>query len=143
MTEVVPQRLWLGHVGDVQDLRAVLDAGVAALVDLASNEPIPRLTRDLVYCRFPLVDGAGNDPELLRLAIETSVLLLRAQMPTLIYCSAGISRSLAISAAAWAVVMQMPLEHCLQQFAKAKAHDLSPGLWADVVQASLRRPFGA
>src|SRR5207244_524756 len=81
--------LWLGHVGDARDLRAVLSAGILAVVDLALNEPPVRITRELVYCRFPLLDGMGNPPWLVRAAVDTVARLLRAGTPTLVYCSGG------------------------------------------------------
>jgi hypothetical protein len=63
MREIIPRRLWLGNASDVRDLRRIHDLGVAAIVDLALEESVPQLTRDLIYCRFPLVDGSGNSPE--------------------------------------------------------------------------------
>lgn len=71
MRRIESHSLWLGSVVDAWDLRQVLNAGVQAIVDLAANESPLQLTRDLIYCRFPLVDGVGNDPVLLRLAIDT------------------------------------------------------------------------
>jgi hypothetical protein len=50
-----------------------------------------------VYLRFPLLDGAGNPPWLLRLAVEAVVSLLRAGVPALVFCSAGMSRTPAIA----------------------------------------------
>src|SRR5688572_12689172 len=85
--------LWLGHAGDARDLRTVLEAGILAVVDLALNEPPAAVTRELVYCRFPLVDGPGNPPWLLRAAVETVAGLVRSDTPTLVYCGAGMSRT--------------------------------------------------
>jgi hypothetical protein len=132
MRQLVPYSLWLGHVGDARNLRALLAAGIAAVVDLALNEPPAAITRELAYCRCPLVDGAGNAPWLLRLAVETTASLLRARTPTLVYCSGGMSRSPAIAAAALAVVTGRPLANCLAEVVAAGAHDVSPGLWRDV-----------
>ena len=56
MRQVPGYQLWLGHVGDARDLRTVISTGIMALVDLAVNEPPATVTRDLVYCRFPLLD---------------------------------------------------------------------------------------
>ena len=39
MRQIAGLPLWLGHVGDARDLRAVLSAGILAVVDLAVNEP--------------------------------------------------------------------------------------------------------
>jgi hypothetical protein len=98
--KIEPYLLWLGHVGHVRDLRGVFTAGVAALVDLAMNEPPATITRELVYCRFPLADGSGNAPWLLHAAIDATAGLLRSGTPTLVFCSNGMSRTPAIAAAA-------------------------------------------
>lgn len=65
---------------------------------------MPVLTRDIVYCRFPIVDGAGTRVQLLVTAIETVTRLIRLQVPTLVGCGAGMSRSPAIVAAALGIV---------------------------------------
>ena len=92
MRKVDGYRLWLGHAGDVVDLQGVLSNGILAVVDLALNESPVALPRDRTYCRFPLIDGLGNPPWLLRTAIETVACLLRSGTPTLVYCGAGMSR---------------------------------------------------
>ena len=135
MRQIAPHSLWLGHVGDVRDPRKVLDAGIVAVVDLASNEPMPILPRDLIYCRIPLVDGPGNQASLLRFAVRTTARLLHDRTPTLVYCSAGMSRSPAVAAAALALALgQTPLT-CLELVAEGRPHDASPGLWQDIVGA--------
>src|SRR3712207_1119965 len=97
-------RLWLGHAGDGRNLRLMFASGVEAVCDLALNEPGLVLPWELVYCRFPLVDGAVNPPWLLDLAVKSVAELIRAQRTTLILCSAGLSRSPAVAAAAIAHV---------------------------------------
>lgn len=128
-------RLWLGHVGDARNLGAVHAAGIAALVDLALNEsPIP-LARELVYCRFPLIDGGGNPAWRLRAAVQTVAGLLRAQVPTLVYCGAGMSRTPAVAGAAIALVRGCPLTDGLALATQSGAVDLSPALWSDIQAA--------
>jgi protein-tyrosine phosphatase len=130
--QVAGYALWLGHVGNVRDLRGVLAAGVRAVVDLALNEPPAAITRELVYCRFPLTDGPGNPPWLLRLAVETLADLLRSGTPTLVYCSAGLSRSPALAAAAIAQVRGCLPAEGLAVVVQSGAADVSPGLWSEV-----------
>jgi protein-tyrosine phosphatase len=132
MHNVTPYPLWLGHAGDGRALRAILDAGISALVDLAAMEPPPPIPRDLIYCRFPLVDGQGNAAGVLRAAIETTARLLQSRTPTLVFCSAGMSRSPAIAAAALAVVNHQTLDECLKYVTRFTGCDVSPGLWNDV-----------
>ena len=136
MRQILDYPLWLGHVGDARDVRAVLSAEIRAVVDLAADELPVVLPRDLVYHRFPLVDGPGNPPWLLRSAIATVADLLRAGIPTLLYCSAGMSRTPVIAAGALAQVLCRPFAETLAIIAATGPTDVSPGLSADV-QATL------
>lgn len=139
MRQIQPHSLWLGHVEDARDLRAVHEAGIAALVDLAANElPVP-ITRDLAYCRFPIVDGMGNSRELLRLAIQVTADLVRAGTPTLVFCSAGMSRTPAIAAAALAMITGRSPDECLAEVARGAPADVAPGLWAEIKQLVHKR----
>lgn len=129
---VVPgYSLWVGSVADVRNLSAVLSAGIEAAVDLALNEPIPTLTRDLVYCRFPLVDGAGNPPWLLRAAIDTVAGFVHAGVPTLVFCGFGMSRSPTITALALSRVTKRPPAEYLELVLGNGPRDLSAALWND------------
>lgn len=112
--------------------RRLYDLGITALVDLAVEELQAHLTRDLMYCRFPLVDGAGNSPEVLSAAIETTASLIQKQVPTLVTCAAGMSRSPAIIAAALALVHDDSPEDCLQRLITGQPHDVSPSLWGEI-----------
>lgn len=132
MRQIHPHALWLGHVGDVRDWRAVFDAGIQAIVDLAGNEAPAVSPRDLIYHRFPLVDGAGNPDWLLKLACRTVADLLSAHIPVLVYCSAGMSRSPAIAAAAIANATKQPLDQALATVRQAGDVDVSPGLWTTI-----------
>ena len=132
MRGIPDESLWLGHAGDVRDLTSLLATGVRAVVDLAWEEPPASLTRDLAYARFPLVDGIGNSTWMLRAAIETSSSLLRSDTPTLIYCSAGMSRSPCIAGAALALIRELSAEEALRRVVRSGPADVSPGLWAEV-----------
>jgi len=105
--------LWIGHVGDVRDLPAVLTHGIEALVDLAGNEPPVATPRGLAYFRLPLVDGSDNPAWLLRAAVSLVRSLLVDEVPTLVFCSAGMSRSPAIAAAAIASIRQCSMHDSL------------------------------
>jgi protein-tyrosine phosphatase len=127
--------LWLGHVVDLRDLCAVLDSGILAVADLALNEPPAAVTRELVYCRFPLTDGHGNPKWLLRSAVDCVAGLLRSATPTLVCCGAGMSRSPAIAAAALVRACGLPPAEALALVAGAGPADISPGLWQEVLDA--------
>jgi hypothetical protein len=134
MHRVPGYSLWLGHAGDVRDLGALLSTGIVAVVDLASHEPLATLNRELVYCRFPMVDGPGNPPWLLRAAVETVAGLLREEVLTLVGCGAGLSRSPCIAGAAIARIRSCPADEGLAIALGSSPADVSPGLWAEVRQ---------
>src|SRR5262245_19901893 len=132
MRPILPDLLWIGHAGDERNLRGLLGAGVAALVDLAIEEPPPALTRELIYCRFPLLDGSGNSLDLLRLAVQTVVHLVEMHTPTLICCGGGMSRSPAVASAALALVTGKDCASCLEEIRQTGPGDVTPGLWEDI-----------
>jgi protein-tyrosine phosphatase len=124
--------LWLGHRGDVDDPGDIVATGILAVVDLALNEAPALLPRDRTHCRFPLIDGAGNPSWLLQAAVETVACLLRSGVPTLVYCSAGLSRSPCIAGAAIALVRAWPLDEGLKFILQSGPADVSPALWSEV-----------
>ena len=138
MNQVQPYPLWLGHAGDGRNFKQILDAGIKGVVHLAAEEPTPQLPRDLIFFRFPLVDGADNGSHLLLLTLGTVAHLLKMQLPTLLYCSAGMSRSPTIAAAALAILQRENPDVTLQAVAKSHRVDVSPALWQDVKAHCLR-----
>ena len=135
MREIIPEKLWIGNAMDARNVSRIHDRRIRAIVDLAREEPLPRLTRDLTYCRFPIADGQGNAPELLSAAITTNILLICKQIPSLVACSAGMSRSPAIVAASLALVRGQSPDAVLRELIDGYPHDVSPPLWVDVKNA--------
>ncbi len=140
MRQIDDRPLWLGHAGDLRHIAELFAAGIIAVVDLALNEPPPLLPREFVYCRFPIVDGGGNPAWLLRRAVETVAALAEAKVPTLVCCSAGMSRSPAILSAAIAKVAQSSPAEMLARVNAGQASDVSPALWAELLAAVENRP---
>jgi protein-tyrosine phosphatase len=142
MTQIQPHPLWIGHKGDGDDLRRIFDKGIKAIIDLALEERPTPPPRELIYGRFPLLDGVGNRGELLFLAISTVATLLKMHVPLLVICGGGVSRSPAVAAAALAMVDNETPETCLQQLVQQHASDVSPGLWNEIkgVLAAHSRP---
>ena len=132
MRQILPHYLWLGHAGDGRDFRRILDTGIQAMVQLAAEEPALVSPRDLICCRFPLVDGPGNDMKMLQLAIGMVANLLEKKIPTLVFCGAGLSRSPAILAAAMALIFKQSPDECLKQVAEHFPADVAPGFWEEV-----------
>ena len=135
MRKIEPYSLWVGSIVDGWNLRELHNTGVRAIVDLASNEAPIKLTRDLTYCRFPIVDGLGNDRTTLRVAIDTLTALVQADVPTLVFCSAGMSRSPLIAAAVVSRMSGQPLVDCVSQITTGHAHDVGAALICDVQEA--------
>ena len=132
MIELHPNSLWLGHALDAREPRALYQAGIKAVVDLAYAESPAVLPRDFIYCRFPLVDGGGNNPALLRLALQTTVNLLDASLPVLVACSVGLSRSPTIAAFALSAHLRCKPEEVVLQISELKSLEINGALWNDV-----------
>ncbi len=132
MREAITNCLWLGNAMDARDISAVLGLGIVAIVDLAMEEPPIQFPRDILYCRFPLVDGSGNRPQIVRAAVDLTASLIDSRVPTLVACGAGMSRSPIIVAAALARVDGRSLEQALDDVTMGVAHDVSTSLWAEI-----------
>lgn len=135
MREVLPNVLWIGNAIEARDVSGVLLHGIQAVVDLAIEEKPAAFPRDILYCRVPLNDGAGNRPEFLRTAVEVAMQLIATKCPTLICCGAGMSRSPAVAAMAIARLRREPAEKVLLEIAKNGPHDVSPLLWDELRRA--------
>ena len=135
MRQIPGRALWLGNVGDLRDPRAVLTAGIEAVVELADNEQLAILPRELIRCRFPLSDGGDNPSWLLRMAAESVASLLRAGMPVLVCCSAGMSRSVCVAAGGIALAEGRPLPESLIAVVGSGPSDVSPGLLMQLQEA--------
>ena len=132
MRQLQPHRLWLGHAGDAGNIRPLFDAGVKAVVDLAVEEAPSRPPRELIACRFPLVDGAGNDPDTLLLAVRTIATLIQGQVPTLVCCGVGVSRAPAVTAAARSLVQRLTPAQALERLAQQYPCDVNAALWEEI-----------
>ncbi len=142
MHEIHPNLLWLGHAFDVREPRPLFDACITAVVDVAIEEPPAQLPRQLLYLRFPLNDGGGNDPSVLRLAVQSLADLLYTNTRTLVACSAGMSRSPTIAAYSLACHLDITPELALERIASIKSLEIKGQLWSDVANVfpSVRRP---
>lgn len=140
MRKVDEHALWVGNVGDLRDARTLLAAGIEAIVELADSEPFMALPRQLIRCRFPMSDGGDNSHWLLRLAAESVATFLRNDVPVLICCSAGMSRSVCVAAAGLALAETQPLSQTLLTVSATGPVDISPGLLSQLQHALKRTP---
>jgi len=137
MRHVPDYTLWLGHSGDARDLQELFRIGIGAVVDLAMEEPPASPGREMLYCRFPLLDGTGNPAWLIRAAVEMTASLLRERVPTLVACGGGLSRSPVIAAAALVKLGRPSLQDALLFLSELGHCDVSAALLQDVVQATV------
>ncbi len=128
----MPYPLWVGHAGDGSQNRVLHELGIEAVVQVAAEEPPLSPPRSLMFHRFPLLDGSGNSPAVLRLAVETVAALIRLRVPTLVCCGMGLSRSPAIAAAGLALALREPADEVLRRLADCHPVDVSPAFWAEV-----------
>ena len=141
MREVIPNVLWIGNAHDARDVKGVLARGIGVVIDLAIEEPPIQFPRDIVYCRFPLLDGEGNSPALLQSAVYTTANFVNAKQPTLVACSGGMSRSPIIVSAVLAKIESLELSAAVERVTATGPCDFSPGLWNDVQKLlSQRKP---
>ena len=138
MHEIHPDLLWLGHALDIREPRPLFDAGITAVVDVAFEEPPAQLPRQLIYCRFPLNDGGGNDASVLLQTVQTLVDLLAAGNRTIVACSAGLSRSPTIAAFALAAHLSQEPGDVITRIANIKSLELKGALWHDVANVFSR-----
>ena len=60
MDFIAPHLLWIGHAGDGRDARAICGCGIEAVLQLATEEPLLQLPREILLFRIPIVDGDGS-----------------------------------------------------------------------------------
>ena len=120
------ERLYIGDAINARDLRQLYDRNIAAVIDLAANEPPAQLGRDIVYARFPLHDDGSNSPQLIRATIDCLRSLLLNEYRTLVACSAGMSRSPVVASAAVSLMTGVSLNDSLADIVRDSPHDNSP-----------------
>jgi hypothetical protein len=131
MRQIDGYPLWIGNARDARDVKAILDAGIEAVVDLAAEEPAATLSRELIYLRFPMIDGAGNPEWLLRTAFRAVHEFVQVGVPTLVACGAGMSRSPALVAVVVARIGARPIATVLGTLPGTV--DVSPGLLRELI----------
>ena len=132
MREIIPGLVWIGNARDDRDVAGVVDSEIGAVVHLALEEPSSQFPREIIYCRFPLLDGSGNSPATLKMAVLTVTMLIEAKVPTLVTCSGGMSRSPAVVAVALARANNESPDEWLSKIAAMGPHDVAPSLWNEV-----------
>jgi|SRR5579872_1267487 len=133
MRQIEELSLWIGNARDARDIKNVLALGIKTIIDLALEETPIHPTRDLVYLRFPLLDGSGNPCWLMNAALSMVELCIRSHTPTLVACSAGMSRSPAVVAIVAAPFLGSEPLDVLVSLKKFGPIDVSPTLWEELL----------
>ena len=116
----VADGLWLGDVQDAgrpDELRARGVTRIVSLIDAELDEPYPETVR---VTRHPLTDGQAAEWAPFAAATDTVRGALDADESVLCHCSAGISRSGAVVAAALAVRHDESFDAGLERVVAAK-----------------------
>ncbi|MBU6414016.1 MAG: dual specificity protein phosphatase family protein [Planctomycetes bacterium] len=132
MRRVEPHPVWIGHAGELRTPRLHAEHGIVALVDLAVDEAPFVPPREMVIHRIPLLDGAGNEAWILEHALRTVSGLVRSGTPTLVACSAGMSRSPSVVAASIALATGQEPQEVLARIAADESTDVSGLLWEKI-----------
>lgn len=131
----VQHGIHIGNASDARNKALISQSGIKAVVDLAIEEPPSTPLQDLISYRFPLHDGEGNSQAILQLAITSIHSLLVTGIPCLVACSAGVSRSPLIVAAAMSQYQNESIQDVLHRIALFHSLDVSPILFKDVSMA--------
>lgn len=138
MIEIPPSSLWLGNMIDARDPVALFDSEIKAVVDLAYEEKPAQLPRQLIYCRYPLIDGGGNDESILVHAMQCVLSFLKSETKVLVACSAGMSRSPTIAAFALSAFLKVDPQEVVEKIGQSKGLEINGALWYDASQACSR-----
>lgn len=129
MYELHSELLWFGNAIEIREPAGLFEVGVQAVIDVAFEEKPSLLPRQLIYCRFPIVDGGGNDEEVLRVAVRTTVDLISSGTKTIVACSAGMSRGPMIATFALAAFNSESPKRIIQAIAEKRALEVNGKLW--------------
>ena len=132
MQEIHRNQLWLGHADEARSPKDLADQGIVAVVDLAYEVSPAQLPRHIVYCRFPLTDGAGNEGFVLNQALRGTKSILDGRIRCLIACSSGMSRAPAIAAHALGMHLKRDPLEMVERIGAVTTLGISETLWRDV-----------
>jgi len=130
--------LYIGSILDSRNEAMLAAMGIRTIVDLALGESPNMPAGDMVYLRYPLGGGSGNESWVLSGALLTTAHLIRNRVPTLIHCQVGRNRSAAIAAGAISLATQKSPDECLALVANCREIDVGHSMWKSVVEAADR-----
>ncbi|WP_276257527.1 dual specificity protein phosphatase family protein [Haloglomus litoreum] len=111
----VGEDLYVGDLASVGDGRALHAAGIDVVVGLTHDAPTDGYPTGVDVVREPMVDGPRNDGSAFERAVDATLDALTDGHRTLVHCSAGSSRSVAVAAATLAETTDRDLEAAFQR----------------------------
>ncbi len=136
MIQLPNRPVWLGNAADLRDMPGLLQTPVTAIVDLAVEEPIPRMPRVINYSRFALTDEGEEAESIIAAALRLVSSSVADQVRVAVCCNAGLNRSPTIAAVGMALALKSEARAELRAIASLKAVDVNPALWSRVVGVS-------
>ena len=133
MIRIPDTTLWLGNARDLRDVSSILAEDIAVIVDLAVEEPLPKMPRVINYCRFALTDEGEDAEAVIAAAVRVASTFVAADVQTIVCCNVGMNRSPSIAAAVLAVVLKCEVVAAIEKIAGLKPIDVNPALWSRVV----------
>ena len=109
----VGENLYVSGSGPAADHGRLREAGIETVVGLTHESPSGGYPEGVRVVREPMMDGPRNDAEAFERAVDATRDALAAGRTTLVHCSAGSSRSVAVAATALACATDRGLERAL------------------------------
>jgi hypothetical protein len=136
MHQLIPDKLWIGNVGDATEYRKLELNGIGAVVELAIDEPATLQPRERISLRIPLMDSGSTEDARVELAVRIIVDLMFKRIRTLVVCSNGMNRSVCVGVAVASVVLQDDPDTIMLRLAEKLPKDLSPSIWSSASHAA-------
>jgi atypical dual specificity phosphatase len=111
----VTDHLYVGGLEAAADGATLRAAGIEVVVGLTHSTPTDGYPAGPRVVREPMRDGPQNDAAAFERAVEATREAVAADRPTLVHCSAGSSRSVAVAAAALACASDRSLETAVER----------------------------
>ena len=140
-TMIVPNLVWLGGTSDAQDIKAVKENGIKAIINLRTTR-----LRGVEGCDMhwhPLIDWYGNHPEMFADAVNKLIQLQKDKVPTLVHCHMGISRSPTVLATWFALDTGITFDEAIDVIRKMRPFIMPCEGLRDLAKAYLGEPTNA
>jgi protein-tyrosine phosphatase len=121
----VAQDLYISGIEAAGDAERLASRGITAVLKLTHSDPPAPYPANVTVAAHPLIDGPQNDFQNFQTAVEALISFRKSGETVLVHCSAGSSRSGAITAAALAQTTNTSVESSLGRL-KERKPDIDP-----------------